>query len=498
MGVKITDTAEIAKDLARFYDDPLGFVMWCFPWGEIGTPLSDAKGPRSWQREQLIQIGKEVKRREFNGIDPVDPVQMSTTSGHGVGISCYTAWLIMWIMSTRPFAKGTVTANTSDQLRTKTWAELAKWYNMSMVEDMFTYRATRGNMCLYNKHHPNTWRVDAQTSKDENSESFAGQHVVNSSSFYIFDEASGISDKIFEVAQGGLTDGEPFWFLFGNPTRNTGFFRETFRNQGHRWINSAIDSREVEGAINVKLTEQWAEDYGEDSDFFKVRVKGEFPASASNQLINTESVEAAYGKHLRDEQFSFAPVILGVDVARYGGDSSVIYLRQGLMSKMVKEFKGIDLMTLANHVAAAEDEYNANAVFIDVGMGAGVIDRLRQLGRSPLEVNFGGKSTDKQCFNKRAQMWWRLKKWLDGGAAITRDKQLQEELTAQEYLFKNDKILLVSKEDMKRASLKSPDRADALALTFAEEIKTLDEETLLRRILSGQMNRSVTDYDPLS
>jgi len=494
----ITDISEVAKDLAAFYDDPLGFVMWAFPWGVAGTPLANMSGPRPWQKEYLLEIGRQVRANAFDGRNPVQPLQLSTTSGHGIGKSAITSWIGLWIASTRPFSKGTITANTGDQLRTKTWSEMAKWHGMFIAKEMFKYHNTRGNMSLKAVGHEDTWFAVAQTCKEENSEAFAGQHAVDSTSWYIFDEGSAIPEKIFEVSEGGMTDGEPMRFIFGNPTKNTGFLRETFRAQKHRWVTYQIDSRDVEGAINKQLAEQWAEDYGEDSDFFRVRVKGQFPASSSNQLIPTDIVEAAYGKHLRGEQFSFQPVILGVDVARYGGDSSVIYLRQGLMSKMVAEFKGIDLMTLANHVAAAEDEYNANAVFIDVGMGAGVIDRLRQLGRSPLEVNFGGKSTDKQCFNKRAQMWWRLKKWLDSGGAITRDKQLSSELTAQEYLFKNDRILLVSKEDMKRLGLKSPDRADALALTFAEEIKTLDEETLLRRMLRGEVNTSQTDYDVLA
>ena len=488
----------MSEDLARFYDDPLGFVMWAFPWAVEGGQLSGHTGPRPWQDKYLRLVGKRVKEHAFDGSTPCDPIQISTTSGHGPGKSCMTAWLTLWIMSTRPFCKGTVTANTGDQLKTKSWAEVAKWHNMSINKEMFNYFNTRGNMSLrHNGIYKDEWFCMASTCREENSEAFAGQHSVNSTSFYIFDEGSSIPEAIYEVSEGGMTDGEPMKFLFGNPTRNSGYFRETFRDNKHRWDNFQIDSRDVEGAINVKLTEQWAEDYGEDSDFFKVRVKGVFPSAGSAQFIDSESIDLAFGRHLRSDEFGSAPVILGVDVARYGDDSSVIMLRQGLMSKKLADYKGMDLMTLANRVAEYEDETNANAVFIDVGMGAGVIDRLRQLGRNPIEVSFGGKSNNKQFANKRSEMWNSIKQWLKSGGALPRESELRKELIAQEYCFKGntDKILMVSKEDMKKITKKSSDFADALALTFAEKVSTLEDGDYLRAQINGTLNKTVTEYD---
>ena len=481
----------IAQDLARFYDDPLGFVMWAYPWGQEGTPLAEAEGPRNWQADQLRRIGFEVAKRGFNGKDPVDPLKFATTSGHGIGKSALTAWIGHWVISTRPFSRGVVTANTSDQLRTKTWAELAKWHGMFLLKDMFVYHASRGNMCYYQKDHPQNWRFDAQTCKEENSEAFAGLHAATSTPWFLFDEGSGIPDKIYEVAQGGLTDGEPMWFLFGNPTRNTGFFRECFRNQSHRWITNSVDSRTVPGAINTTLAEQWAEDYGEDSDFFKVRVKGEFPSAASSQLIPTDSIERAAGKHLPTSDYGHAPKVLGVDVARYGDDKSTIYLRQGLAMKKIEEYRSLSLMDLADRVMQAEDETRCNYVFIDVGMGAGVIDRLRQLGRSPVEVNFGGKSSDKQCYNKRAEMWWMVKKWLDLGGAIPQDKDLVADLISQEYFFRGEKIQLVAKDDMKKIHGRSPDDGDGVALTFAGGLHAPKTEN----IWVPQRKKIITEYD---
>lgn len=488
--------AEITEKLAYFYDKPYEFVMWAFPWGGKGTILENRKGLRDWQKDYLIALGEEVRKRGFDGKNPVDPIRFITASGHGIGKSMLCAVIILWIMCTRPFCRGTVTANTSDQLNSKTWAELAKWYNLFLLKDMFTYRNTRGSMVLYENAHKDTWFCKATTCKEENSEAFAGQHAENSTSFYIFDEGSAVPDKIYEVAEGGLTDGEPMQLVFGNPTRNTGTFHDAFTQYEHRWVTRSVDSRDVEGAINPKLAEEWAEDYGEDSDFFKVRVRGLFPSAGSFQLIPNHLVELAYGKFLREEEYKFSPVILGVDVARYGDDASVIVLRQGLMSKVLNVYRGMDLMTMASMVAHYEGKYNANAVFIDIGMGAGVIDRLRQLGHTPIEVAFGSRSKNPQAKNKRAEMWIAMRDWLQSGGSIPKNMDLSRELTAQEYFFQGDAdtLQLVAKKDMKLISGNSPDIADALACTFAEDIATTNVEEDYYGLIN-KTNKCKVDFD---
>ena len=488
---------ELAETLARFYDDPYGYVLWAFPWGEKGSPLENASGPRTWQKEFLIKWGEDIKERGFDGSNPVPPIQKSRASGHGIGKSALTSWIIKFILDTRPFSKGVVTANTSDQLRTKTWAEVGKWHNMSVTQELFDYRSTKGNMQLVNREFPETWRCDAMTSREENSEAFAGLHAATSTPFYIFDEASAIPEKIFDVAQGGLTDGEPMWFLFGNPTRNTGFFRQTFSRYRHRWDHDQIDSRDVEGT-NKELFKEWVEDYGEDSDFVRVRVRGMFPRAAVMQLIPGDIVEAAMGKHLKLDQYNHAPKILGVDVAWFGDDRSVIYLRQGLMSKKLWEGREIDSIDLATLIAQYEDQEHTDATFVDAGMGNGVIDYLRKLGRSPIPVYFGGKSSDPQYANKRAEMWGKMKEWLKLGSAIPNDNDLLEDLTAPEYFMTlNGKIQLERKENMKKRGLASPDQADALALTFAANVHKIDRRNVLDRMAYDKVERMQTDYEVL-
>ena len=250
---------QLATDLSNLFADPLGYVMYIFPWTsyqtiqlvELQSPYKERfsgckYGPDVWACEFLDALGEEIKARKFDGRSAVDPIQMATASGHGIGKSVLVAWLIKFIMDTRPFSKGTVTANTAEQLKTKTWAELGKWHKLSLTEHWFIYNSGRGAMNLAHKKHKEEWRCDAQTCREENSEAFAGQHAASATSFYIFDEASAVPDKIFEVREGGTTDGEPMVFDFGNPTRNSGrFFEHCAGRFRHRYKVRCIDSRSV-------------------------------------------------------------------------------------------------------------------------------------------------------------------------------------------------------------------------------------------------------------
>ena len=396
---------ELMDIIAGFHDDPVGYINYVFPWGEEGTPLEQYDGLRDWQLEFFTDLGEQIKERGFDGINPAEPIQFSTSSGHGIGKSACTAMLIKFIHDTRPFSKGVVTANTSDQLKTKTWAELGKWHNMSITKDWSAYNSGKGNMNLRNIENPETWRVDAQTSKDENSESFAGLHAANSTPFYIFDEASAVAESIYEVANGGLTDGEPMWFLFGNPTRNSGYFHSTHNKFKHRWTTRTIDSRDVEGTNNG-LFAKWIEDFGEDSDFVRVRVRGLFPRSGSTQFISTDFIEGAINRDGYPDKTD--PLIIGVDVARQGDDQSVIYFRRGRDARTTEPLKlrlsdTMDLVGVVSQVLSGAHPVTNRAVpqacFIDgCGVGGGVVDRLRQLGFDVIDVNAATKADNNQIF----------------------------------------------------------------------------------------------------
>lgn len=457
--------AMLAEDMGRFFYDPLGFVMYAFEWG-VGE-LEGFDGPDEWQREFLEAWGKAIRENDFDGVTPVPAYRDATSSGHGIGKSALSSWAILFIMSTRPHSKGVVTANTSEQLRTKTWGELGKWKKRCITGHWFEYNNGKGNMNIYHPDHPESWRVDGQTCREENSESFAGLHAATSSPWYLFDEASAVPDKIWEVAEGGLTDGEPFWFVFGNPTRNTGRFRECWRKFRHRWNTRQVDSRTAK-MTNKALIEEWKRDYGEDSDFFKVRVRGLFPSASDLQFIPQALVDAAMAVTLVPGQVDHAPRIIGVDPAWSGADEFTIVLRQGLFSKVLGVYERTDDdVRMASIVAGFEDEWNADAVFIDFGYGTGIKSVGDSWGRSWQLVQFGGHSSDPQMLNKRGEIWNSVKKWLASGGSID-DQVMADELVAPEYKVKLDgKIVLESKDDMKRRGVPSPNRADALALTFS-------------------------------
>lgn len=501
----------LAEDLALCYDDPLRFVLWAFPWGT--TPetslvkLPDkwrAKypnceyGPDTWACEMLDEIGQEVRKRGFNGRDAVEPIRMAVASGHGIGKSCITAWLVTWIMATRPHCKGVVTANTAAQLETKTWAEITKWMKRSLVRDMFEYKAAS----ITSVESPESWRVDALTCREENAESFAGQHAASSTPFYIFDEASAIPEAIYDVAEGGLTDGEPMIFLFGNPTRNSGRFFECFHKRKRYWTTRVIDSRKV-AVTNKSQIAKWLEEYGEDSDFFRVRVKGEFPNASSTQFIPTSLAEEAARRDLPHNSATAA--IIGVDVARFGDDDSVIYVRIGRGFLPIKRYNGLSTTQL---VAKVKERFNEVReigfprdriyIFVDEGgVGGGPKDMLRDDGYPVRGVQFGEGADDKQTYSrKREEMWGRMKLWLADGGTIPNDKGLIEDLTTPEYdILPNGQVKLESKKDMKKRGCSSPDAADALALTFAFKI---EEYIPLQELEIRNRTRGTRSFDPFA
>lgn len=502
----------LAQDMGRFYDDPLGFVMYAYDWGgdpalqvvKLESPwdliYDSVYGPDAWACEFLESIGEQVRTNGFDGATPVMPIREATSSGHGIGKSAITAWLANWIMSTRPHAKGVVTANTSEQLASKTWAEITKWTKRCITGHWFDITTGRGAMRMVHTQYPESWRLDAQTCREENSESFAGLHAASSTPFYIFDEASAVPDAIWEVAEGGMTDGEPMWFVFGNPTRNTGRFFECFNGQRHRWNHRQVDSRRVQ-ITNKGQIQEWVDDYGEDSDFVRVRVRGVFPRASSLQFIPRNLVDDAMARVASVTPAKGRTAIVGVDVARFGGDQSVIRTRIGRDASMFKplRFRELDTMQLASrvveHVGMLRQAGYRVVVFVDGGgVGGGVVDRLNQLAIDVIEVQFGSKADEPRKYaNKRAEMWGRLRDWLEIGS-LEHDETLVTDLTGVEYGFtKSDQVLLESKESMKKRGLASPDDGDALAITFAYPVPEYVNHDNARAADSRQTRR---EYDP--
>lgn len=501
-----TDDEKLADDMATLVDDPLGYVLYVFPW-ETEKSIQMVRlpekyrarypnsewGPDEWACEFLDALGEDIRDRGFDGQNAVMPIMYSTRSGHGIGKSVLVAWLIKFIMDTRPFAKGVVTASTDAQLRTKTWAELGKWHKMSITAHLFDYASGRGSMSLTRRGHKETWRCDAQTCREENSESFAGLHAANSTPFYIFDEASGIPSKIFEVREGGTTDGEPMVFDFGNPTRNSGsFFENCVGKFAARYRQFVIDSRSV-AITNKKRIQQWIEDYGLDSDFVRVRVLGLFPKSGSLQFIGTDIVNEAMERPTPGNNAqAYARLVIGVDVARFGDDSTVILPRIGddVRSFEPVQLNGADLLVTVDRVIAMVNQFRAlgkeySMIFVDeTGVGGGVVDILRRAQYRVMGVSFGRKALDEKKYRFRVdEIWGKMKEAIEKSLVLPAlqgnsvGTVLRDQLTQREYGYTivGNKIQLESKDDMKKRGIQSPDIADALALTFAMDIDKLPD-----------------------
>lgn len=489
-----------AEALVSYADDPYGFVMWAFPWGVKGTELEHEDGPDEWQIEEQEAIGQHIRQ----GIDA--PFRSSTASGHGIGKSAETSMIILWAGMTAVDTRGVVTANSDTQLRTKTWAELGKWWSLlceqhPIAKEIFEVTATG----FRSKSREMTWRIDAIPNNPRNPAAFAGAHNAGKRLLIVVDEASEIEDVIWDVIEGALTDAdtEIILLVYGNPTKNVGRFKEiTVGRMRGQWRSKQIDSRKVK-RTNKKLLQSWVDAWGEDSDFVRIRVRGVFPRVGSMQLIPTDLVQGARGR--KAQYIPSDPLVAGLDVARFGDDASVLRARRGRDAASIpkKEWRNVDLMTLASDVAMWCMENRPDALFVDIGgLGAGVYDRLIQL-RVPnvFPVNFGGRArvamvngVEARVADHGTAMWVNILAWLPLAALPEDDDQIEVDLTSREYGFTADgAIKLESKKDMKKRGLSSPDDADALALTFAMPVQPRRVPTSAREIAAVNAGQ---DFDP--
>ena len=309
-------------------DDPLNFVRFIFPWGKEGTPLEHFSGPRKWQEKILRDISIHIQRNQ--SVDMPEMFRMAVASGRGIGKSALVAWIILWMLSTRLGATIIVTANTEQQLRSRTWAELGKWLTLAINSHWFAKTATTIK--------PDAWfdealkrdlQIDtgyyyaqAQLWSEENPDAFAGIHSTYGVCL-IMDEASGIPAPIYSVSEGFFSEPTTnrYWFTFSNPRRNTGPFYDSFHSRRQYWKTEQIDSRDVEGT-DKELFQKMIEQYGEDSTVSRVEVMGEFPQADDDTVIPMELIRAAMGREV--SLTASEPIIWGLDVARFGGDNSAL------------------------------------------------------------------------------------------------------------------------------------------------------------------------------
>jgi hypothetical protein len=372
-------------------------------------------------------------------------------------------------------------------LESRTWAAIQHWTKLCITSDWFLVQAHG----IYHKVRPKTWKIVAQTCKEENAQAFAGQHARTSTSWYMFDEASLVPDKVWTVAQGGLTDGEPMFFAWGQPERSSGRFYEiNFGSKEHRWNHRTIDSRESR-FTNKKLIAEDLAEYGEDSDYFRVRVRGLPPTADELQFIDRARILAAQKREV--VVFDDDPLIAGFDPSGGGAAWNVVRFRRGMDARSIPPLRipgehtrdrAAMVAKLAEILRDQRPEFKVAMMFVDSAYGAPYVERLHVLGFSNVvEVNFGGASSDRHQANMRAYMWSAMKEWLPHGALPTDDDKLALDLGSPgAHIRPNGQLVLESKEAMQKRGLASPDDGDALALTFAQPVspptpeKPQDEE----------------------
>ena len=488
---------QIAELLGAFTHDPLGFAQVAFPWGT--GELAGYTGPRAWQSSLLDKIGRKLRAQHLAG--RFEPILEAVCSGHGIGKSALVSMVNEWGLSTGVDTRVVVTAGTEKQLLTKTWPEIAKWHRLAINSHWFKFTDTS----LYSTvpGHEKTWRSDKIAWREHNTESFAGLHNKRRRIIVIFDEASQIPPPIWEVTEGALTDEdtEIIWLVFGNPTRNTGRFRECFGRYKHRWSDGqplSIDSRTVEGT-NKKLFQEWIEDHGEDSDFVRVRVKGQFPRASSLQFIDSELVRNAMEK---PERYNLDdPLVMALDIARGGDDNNVISWRHGLDMRSRKQIvvpgsETKDSMRLTDLMQELVSKERPDVIFGDAtGVGGPVLDRMRRLGMNVIDVQFGSQSPDKRYGNMRAYIAARFKALLEQGLALENNPELESEITSIEYTHNlRDQLVLERKEHMKERGLSSPDRFDSACMACMPYYGKAPQS----HVRGAQNRRTIGDYDPLS
>jgi len=476
----------------RLADDPEAFVLFAFPWGQPNTPLAKFSGPRKWQRKVLRDIAEHIKKNK--GQLQMDTLRKAVSSGRGIGKSALVSWLILWMLTTRIGSTVIVSANSEAQLRSVTWGELTKWAAMIINNHWWEVSATKLTPAKWVselverdlKKGTRYWAAEGKLWSEESPDSYAGVHN-HDGMMLIFDEASGIPDAIWSVGAGFFTENilDRYWFAFSNPRRNQGYFFECFNAKREFWDTTQVDARTVEDT-DKQVYEQIIAEYGEDSAQAKVEVYGEFPSEGDDQFISPRLVDEAMAR----EQYKdmTAPLVMGIDPARGGADSTVVVLRRGRDLVTVKRFHGEDTMMIVGRIIDLMDEFKPTMVVMDEGgLGYGILDRLNEQRYKVKGVNFGWKAKNSIMWgNKRAEMWGAMKDWLKS-ASLPQDRQLKADLTGPlKKPNSSGTVFLEGKKEMRSRGLASPDAADALAVTFAYPVAHREAKDLpVRRNAQG-------------
>lgn len=474
----------VAAAAGNFALDPYGFVLWAYPWGEEGSLLASVPGPDDWQSTTLIAIRDALQTPGRN-----EPVRVAIGAANGVGKSALGAMLLEWAMATQINTRGTVTANTATQLRTKTWAEMSRWRQLALTRDLFDLQAT--SLVSVDARKAKTWRIDAVPWNEQKPEATAGIHNKNSRLILLTDEASSVPDVIWEYQDASTTDDdtEILWVVLGNTTRNTGRFKECWGRFDARWLkptgpgirNGKVDGRDAR-STNKKLIRDWIDDYGEDSDFVRVRVRAEFPRSGDLQFFPSDWIYAARKRDIPIAEVATQGAVMAVDVAGGGKNKTVITCRRGskLLWQRSEPYTPDTMKLVGKIIDLVIQERDVRSIAVDAnGIGKGVADRLAELhvaqpGRVPPIIHVYGAHASSdlvQYRNIRSELYYRVREWLRE-ADLPYDSPLIEQMEAIEggYTASMQMEVETKKAYSTRTKKDSPDELDSLVYSFAEQV----------------------------
>jgi phage terminase large subunit len=494
----------LAADLIRSYREP--------PYGAIKFMREQLHAePDPWQAKLLeAYISRDPQHRRIS-------MQACAGPGKTAGeVVCGLHFLSCMLLEEGQHPKGLATSITGDNLRDNLWSEFAKWQSRSpFLSSQFTWSAQR----IYATAYPATWFIAARTwprggSADEQGRTLAGLH--SRSILFLIDESGAIPATVLRATEQGLAN-TAFGKVLqaGNPISLEGCLHEAAVRLRGQWfiIRVTGDPDDPEAWVhaprvaNVPDGEQspaeWAREqirtYGHDNPWVKSYILGQFPPGSINALLGPEDVEAAMQRHLTPDQYATAQKRIGVDIARFGDDRTVIYARQGLNASVPQPviLRNASTVDVATRILLAKSRYRSEMDFVDAGaMGAGVIDQLRAASITVQEVHFGGAANDPTVYrNRRAEMWFRMAKAIKAGAALSPFcQELLPELTTTTYQYLNGVFQLEDKAFVKKRLGRSPDIADALALTYA-----LPDMPSVQMQRAAHVERSVqqpVDFDP--
>lgn len=469
---------QAVSTIKKWREDPIAFVKECF-----------GVEPDDWQKDVLTAFKNNQR--------------VAMKSSKGVGKSTILAWCAWNYLLTRPHPKMVATSVSGENLADGLWAELSKWQQKSpLLKQAFTWTKTR----IFATESPEDWFLSARTwakgaDASQQANTLAGIHA--DYVLFILDEVGSIPDGVMAAAEAGLSTGiESKIIMAGNPTSLDGPLYRACTTERHLWHLTEITSDPDDPKRSPRVSAQWAreqiEKYGRDNPYVLVNIFGKFPPSSINSLLGPDEVSAAMGRKLKETLYNFSQKRLGVDIALYGDDRTIIFPRQGLQAFKPVEMRNARPNEIAARIMMAKSKWNSELEFVDDtgGFGSGVIDCLKLAGLSPHGVQFAGKAIDPRYLNKRAEMWINMAEWVKKGGSLPNIPELQKELTSVTYYFQNGKFQIEPKDQIKERLGYSPDYADALACTFYLPEMPASIASLIPGMKEN--HNFVADYDPFA